>query len=516
MSGNNQCYLVNLATKERILLPDQTPVILGRNPDSNIKDLKVSRKQIACIAKLGESQVALKPVGKTVCGCNGLALARNVIYTIGHKDIIEVHLGDHKFEVNFDIPPAKSGSGPEIEEPKAKKPKLDFPVFNTKAPKTSGLTNGGTWEDVDNKQLIVFTPAACQGRTKIAGFDIDGTVIKPKSGSRFPKNAEDWIWNYSEIPRHLRKLYDEQYKVVFFTNQSGVGRDPAKIAEFKKKISNIVNDLKVPVQVFISLGKKMYRKPRTGMWDALEKNKNNGVEIDVGESFYVGDAAGREKNWAPKRNKDHSTADRLFAMNIGLKFYTPEEFFLKQKPSPYKLPDFDPRADISHLKLPDLSYDKLNVIVMVGGPGSGKTSFVKDSLLPNGYIHVNRDKLGTWQKCVKTMEESLEKKSNVVIDNTNVDKATRARFIEAAKKFGADIRCFVMETSLDQMRHNNKFREMTDKNHAVVSDIIIFSYRKNFQEPEISEGYSQLLKIPCIPKFTDNALEKLYKTFLLE
>lgn len=312
MSGNNECYLVSLDTKMRINLPDQTPVILGRNPATNIKDLKVSRKQIACIANIKESQVVLKPIGKTVCGCNGLALTGNVTYTIGHKDIIEVHLGDHKFEVNFDFP-----SSDKSEEPKAKKPKLDFPVFNTRTPKSSEATKEGTWEDIDNKELIVFTPAACQGRGKIAGFDIDGTVIKPKSGARFPKNAEDWIWNYSEIPRQLRKLFDEQYKLVFFTNQSGVGRDPAKIAEFKKKIGNIVNDLKLPVQVFISLGKKIYRKPRMGMWDALKKNKNEGVEIDVAGSFYVGDAAGRDKNWAPKRNKDHSTADRLFAMNIG-------------------------------------------------------------------------------------------------------------------------------------------------------------------------------------------------------
>lgn len=180
------------------------------------------------------------------------------------------------------------------------------------------------------------------------------------------------------------------------------------------------------------------------------------------------------------------------------------------------MPEFDPEADMSNLKYPDLSYDKLNVVLMVGGPGSGKSSFVKDMLLAKGYIHVSRDKLGSWQKCVKVMEENLERNNNVVIDNTNVDKETRQRFILAAKKSKADVRCFVMETTLAQMRHNNKFREMTDKSHIVVSDIIIFSYRKNYQEPEMSEGYTQILKIPFIPKFSDKSLEKLYRTFLLD
>lgn len=31
-----------------------------------------------------------------------------------------------------------------------------------------------------------------------------------------------------------------------------------------------------------------------------------------------------------------------FAMNIGVKFYTPEEFFMFQKTAPFSLPEFDP------------------------------------------------------------------------------------------------------------------------------------------------------------------------------
>lgn len=38
--------------------------------------------------------------------------------------------------------------------------------------------------------------------------------------------------------------------------------------------------------------------------------------IDMAESYFVGDAAGRPG--------DHSGTDRKWAMNAGLKFYTPE------------------------------------------------------------------------------------------------------------------------------------------------------------------------------------------------
>lgn len=53
---------------------------------------------------------------------------------------------------------------------------------------------------------------------------------------------------------------------------------------------------------------------------------NGGVKIDLGESMYIGDAAGRPAEG--KKKKDFSFSDRLFALNVGLKFYTPEEHFL--------------------------------------------------------------------------------------------------------------------------------------------------------------------------------------------
>ncbi|CAH1128271.1 unnamed protein product [Ceutorhynchus assimilis] len=497
--------LIRFSERDRTL--KRTRVRLGRNERTAIQDVKISRDQIVCIADVKKRKLILKAVGQAVSGCNGLALTKNLVYTIGHKDIIELRFGNHKFEVNFDD---------EVEPPKAKKPKPDFAMFNPKQKQQKADSIEGLWEDIDNQELMIFTPTQCEAKNKIAAFDIDGTIIKTKSGARFSKDHNDWMWNISDIPKHLKQLLEDGFKLAFFTNQSGVGQDAAKIKNFRTKIENIVNKLELPVQVFVALGKKIYRKPKMGMWDLLETKKNNNVEIDRNQSFYVGDAAGRQKNWAPKKNKDHSCADRLFALNLGLKFYTPEEYFLKQKPVPFKMPDFDPRQDISLQQYPDISCDKLNVIVMVGGPGSGKSHFVKEVLVPKGYVQVSRDKLGTWQKCVKAMEENLQQKRNVVIDNTNGDKESRQRYIEGAKKFGADVRCFVMETSLAHMRHNNKFRQLTDNSHAYVSDIIIFSFNKNFQQPDMSEGFAQILKIPFVGKFNDDSLQKIYKTFLVE
>jgi histidinol phosphatase-like enzyme len=40
----------------------------------------------------------------------------------------------------------------------------------------------------------------------------------------------------------------------------------------------------------MATGSTIYRKPRIGMWKALEEQFNDGVTVDMKLSFYVGDA----------------------------------------------------------------------------------------------------------------------------------------------------------------------------------------------------------------------------------
>jgi len=73
-------------------------------------------------------------------------------------------------------------------------------------------------------------------------------------------------------------------------------------------------------------------------------------------SFFCGDAAGRPArigSSSQKIKKDHSCCDRLFAMNIGLKFYTPEEYFWKASTETFKLPTFNPNDVMANIKFTD-------------------------------------------------------------------------------------------------------------------------------------------------------------------
>ncbi|XP_074319293.1 polynucleotide 3'-phosphatase ZDP [Silene latifolia] len=162
--------------------------------------------------------------------------------------------------------------------------------------------------------------------SKIAAFDFDGCLANTDVKV---SGADKWSLMYPSIPDKLQKLYNDGFKLVVFTNESNIDRWTKKrqkaVDSKVGRLNNFIKKVNVPMQVFIACGfdtkgrKDAYRKPQPGMWRVMEKHFNSGIAIDMDQSFYVGDAAGREK--------DHSDADIKFAQAIGLKFYLPEEFF---------------------------------------------------------------------------------------------------------------------------------------------------------------------------------------------
>uniref|UniRef100_A0A672IUM8 PNK FHA domain-containing protein n=1 Tax=Salarias fasciatus TaxID=181472 RepID=A0A672IUM8_SALFA len=368
-----------------------------------------------------------------------------------------------------------------------------------------------SWQHIGN--LLLYTAAGVKGSDKIAGFDIDGCIITTKSGKVFPTPL---LFNYKS-----QLNVDLFLQVVFFTNQMGIAKGKLRPEVFKSKVEDILSTLQLPVQVFVATGPGIYRKPVMGMWNYLCEKANDGVTVDKTQSLYVGDAAGRPENWAPgKKKKDFSCSDRLFALNIGLQFHTPEEYFLGWKSAPYRLPEFDPKKLDSNARLYDppsasLTSDKTEVIVAVGFPAAGKSSFFHTHIVPKGYVYVNRDTLGSWQKCVSACESALKEGRSVAVDNTNPDKESRKRYVDVAKAAGVSCRCFQFSASLEQAKHNNRFREMalSDTKHAKVNDMVFHSYKKHFEAPALSEGFSEILQIHFVPNFKDSASETLFRQF---
>ena len=56
---------------------------------------------------------------------------------------------------------------------------------------------------------------------------------------------------------------------------------------------------------------------------------------------------------------------------------------------------------------------KAELVVLVGLPGAGKTTYYRNFLQPLGYKRVNEYELGGFEECVKVMEQFLPEGKSV-------------------------------------------------------------------------------------------------------
>ncbi|XP_072032231.1 bifunctional polynucleotide phosphatase/kinase-like isoform X2 [Amphiura filiformis] len=358
--------------------------------------------------------------------------------------------------------------------------------------------------------LMVLSGPGIKGSTKLAGFDIDTTLIVPKSGRKFGTGPSDWKL-MQNVKEKLTAIHKDGFKVILFTNQRGLEKGYSTPADFQKKVTAIIKELAIPIQVFVATGENHYRKPYTNMWDYMVDNENDDIKPDLQSCYYVGDAAGRPKNWAPGKPRDFSCSDRKFAANIGIQFYTPEEFFLGENPVAFDWGTCDPNKILQEAKsdMNDTYHSKdKELIIMVGPPASGKSSFARQYLVPHGYVQVNRDTLKTPAKCLAATKAAIKEGKSVVIDNTNPSVSARADYIYEASKADYQIRCFLMTTPMDLAHHLNYVRQaQTESKVRRVPDVGYNVYKKNHEKPDKEEGFDDILEIPFVPTF-DNDKEK--------
>jgi bifunctional polynucleotide phosphatase/kinase len=397
------------------------------------------------------------------------------------------------------------------------------------------------WSWTGNMTVLVGQPQAkVQKQGKLALFDLDHTLIKPKNNRKFPKklksgqtDGSDWepYFPVEIVKPIMAKLVSRGFTPVIVSNQS-CSKDWESLMgdEFTNKVVALCKLLEIADCCWIFVATKgVYRKPSPGLGRIFRRQGLLDKTSDIAfteDAFFCGDAAGRYKLVKGKKKKvDFADTDRKFAINLGIHFYTPEEFFLQQKdrdssPSmPYELtypniqqilqrkPNY--LTTLNKLYDPDLA----TLYLMVGFPASGKSWFATRYLETMGVQYVNRDTLKTMDRCVAKAKECMKEKTSLVVDNTNLDIKTRRDWIDLALKYKFRIVCFNFPPDLELIRHNMIFRAIRDKTRPPIPDIAMRMMVKRYESPTMAEGFAGLADVQFVPRLSEAAID-LYTKYL--
>ena len=302
----------------------------------------------------------------------------------------------------------------------------------------------GTYVSVKEKSNIK--------ENKLAIFDLKWTIIKPKDGKDSFENSNDWIYLRNSVPIIL-KSYNNTHQIIFLCDS-----DKDITIDL---IENVVKDLKLDVVILLSLNSK-YNKPNEELFKSVFKNIE---DINKDESFIVSEVGG-SKNWT---NVNYDLSKKL-----NIKFLKTENFF--------------PFNKIKVIKTNFENNNSKEVVIMIGSPGSGKSSIAKNNL--SNYKLICGDTFRNTKSMIN--EANKFKNESIIFDGTNGTKKRRSMYISYAKTINAEVKFIWVNTSIEDSIENIKKRKFEGGHY--VPKKVLYDYHKNFEVPTEDEC-SKIIKI---------------------
>jgi len=167
------------------------------------------------------------------------------------------------------------------------------------------------------------------------------------------------------------------------------------------------------------------------------------------------------------------------------------------------------------------------VVLVIGFPASGKTTEVEK--FKDTHVRLNRDELGGTLKglAVRLKEQAAKGATHFVLDNTFGTVKSREPVISAAKKLGFSVKGLVLwggkkftkvalQKSIEEAQFNAATRmvrkhgrllslsEIKDKKDPnCFPAVVLFAYKKSFEEPTFDEGFDDIKIVPFVRKNPD-------------
>lgn len=132
----------------------------------------------------------------------------------------------------------------------------------------------------------------------------------------------------------------------------------------------------------------------------------------------------------------------------------------------------------------------MEAVIFVGIQGAGKSTFCREYFF-DSHIRINLDMLRTRYREKLLLEACLEAKQKFVVDNTNLTREEREKYIAQAKSCGFKITGYYFQTNLEKALERNNRRE----GKAKIPEKGLFAALKRLQIPIFEEGFDELFRV---------------------
>ena len=135
----------------------------------------------------------------------------------------------------------------------------------------------------------------------------------------------------------------------------------------------------------------------------------------------------------------------------------------------------------------------MQLIIFTGVQASGKSSYYLLNLY-HSHLRINLDMLKTRHRENMIFEAALASKTKIVIDNTNPDRMSRARYIQRARDAGFEVHSYYFETDLSNSLERNRHRV----GKANIPEVGVRATYKKLEIPKLDEGFDAIFKVKII------------------
>jgi predicted kinase len=139
------------------------------------------------------------------------------------------------------------------------------------------------------------------------------------------------------------------------------------------------------------------------------------------------------------------------------------------------------------------------LIILVGPPGSGKTTYAQ-TLVDKGYVRISQDANGgSKSKTTEQFVTAMTEGKNIVLDRCNINKDQRRVWINKAMTNNYES---IIAVRLTTDEHTCLNRVMNRKGHETVANMsfeqvskLISGFNDSLEEPTLVEGFTEIVKV---------------------